>query len=183
MAKMAPGIHFTGTIGNVCYYQVGDRTYLRSKSSLTRKRVLDSKEFASTRKHASAMGRASKIGSVIYRGLPADIKARWIFRIITGEAASLLYSGKNEEDVKALLWKKYIEDASGGNKESVAANCANIVPSTKESKQRLKKILMNRWEEKGYSAYQFKSAWTELRYFDTYDGVGIFHQRHRLAAA
>src|SRR5712672_2962614 len=107
MAKLPEGVHFTGTIGNVCYYEIGDRTYARTKSSLTRKRVLKSKSFEKTRKHASDLALASRIASAIYKLLPADVKGRWIYRAITGEAASLLYKGKTEQEVKECLWKKY----------------------------------------------------------------------------
>src|SRR5688572_33251175 len=100
MAKLPEGIHFTGTVGNTCYYEMGNRTYARTKSSLTRKRVLKDKAFEKTRKHASDLGLASKIGSEIYKALPVDIKGRWLYRAITGEAASLLYEGKTLEEVK-----------------------------------------------------------------------------------
>src|SRR5262249_40393367 len=110
MAKMNEGVFISGTIGNLTFYQMYGRTYMRTKSSLTRKRVLKSAAFENTRKHAADLGRAAQIGSVVYRALPAEMKGRWLYRSITGEAASLLYEGQPEEEVLAFLWKKYIED-------------------------------------------------------------------------
>jgi hypothetical protein len=159
MAKLAEGVHFTGTIGNICYYEIGDRTYSRIKSSLTRKRVLKNKEFEKTRKHAGDLALASKIASAIYKVLPSDIKGRWIFRAITGEAASLLYKGKTEQEVKDLLWKKYVQDTNCANEAAIKAGCVNVVPSTKQMNLQLKKIFMDRWERQGKPVYYFKRAW------------------------
>ena len=162
MAKIKEGIHFTGTIGNLCFYQVGDRTYLRAKSSLSRKRVLKSKEFEKTRKHAKDLGRASRIGSEIYQALPADTKGRWLFREITGEAASLLYKGKNEAEVKEYLWKKYIQDSIDDNIIVPGMNRLNIFPSSsRQSRQRLKSLLLDRWRQRGRSASDFKRRWED----------------------
>ena len=159
MAKLAEGVHFTGTIGNICYYEVGGRTFMRKKSSLTRKRVLKSKEFEKTRKHASDLALAARIGSAIYKLLPADIKGRWIYRAITGEAASLLYKGKGEQEVKDFLWKKYILDTECASEEVIKSGSVNIIPSTKSINHRLKMIFLDRWEKQGRAVYDFKRAW------------------------
>ena len=170
MAKTPKGIHFTGTVGNICFYQWGDRTFARAKSSLTRKRVLKSKEFASTRKYASDMGNASRIASGIYRALPSDVKGRWLFRAIAGEAASLIYKGKEEKEVKDILWNKYILDIDcantkiirpNSNKEAMKVSCLNTAPSSKQVNRQLQSIFLERWEKQGKPAYYFKRAWKQ----------------------
>jgi hypothetical protein len=166
MAIMEKGVHVSATVGNVCFYQMGGRTYQRKKSSLTRKRVLKSKSFEKTRKCAADLGRAARIGSVIYKALPGDIRDRWIYRAITGEAASLLYEGKEEQEVKDLLWKKYIETTKSENEETIIINGNNMVHSTKESNIQLRKIFFERWEKQGKSDYYFKQAWQKRGYFN-----------------
>jgi hypothetical protein len=113
MAKVMEGFHIRGTFGNVTFYPLNGHTYVRTKSSLSRERVLKSASFEKTRKYASDLGRAARIGSFIYKALPA-IKARWIYQTITGEAASLLYEGMQEQEVKDMLWKKYLEETGIG---------------------------------------------------------------------
>jgi hypothetical protein len=162
MGKMAKGIHFTGTIGNISYYEIDGQTYVRIKSSLTRERVLKDKKFEKTRKYAGDLGRASRIGSAVYRALPADIKGRWIFRAITGEAASLLYEGKSEQEVRNILWKKYIQDTDCRNETTDSAPINYTVrplPSTKKSNRRFQLIFLRLWEKQGKPARYFKRAW------------------------
>ena len=159
MGKLDKGVHFTGTIGNLCYYEMGDSTYVRSKSSLTRKRVLKDKAFEKTRKYASNLGLASQIGSEIYRALPRDIKGRWLYRTITGEAASLLYEGMQEQEVKDSLWKKYIHDTACYNEEAIKAGCDNLSPASKESRVQLRKVFYERWIIQSKSQFSFKRVW------------------------
>ena len=109
MAKLRP-ISISGTVGNVCIYEVDGQLYMRSKSSLSRKRVLKSKAFEKTRRYASDMGKAAKLGSAIYWDLPVAKRNRSVYQAITGMAASLLYKGVSDEEVQNLLKKKYVDD-------------------------------------------------------------------------
>jgi hypothetical protein len=94
------------TAGNVCVYRMRGKVYLRSKSSLTRKRVLKSKAFEKTRKYAGDLGKASRLASAIYREFPSAKRDRSKYQAITGMAASLLYQGLGEEEVQEMLKKK-----------------------------------------------------------------------------
>jgi hypothetical protein len=164
MARVRGGVPISGTIGNVTFYQMYGRTYVRSKSSLTRKRVLKSKEFEKTRKHAGHFGIAAKIGSVIYKALPLDLRSeRWFYRAIAGEAASLLYKGMQEEEVKELLWKKYIKDtgAVAEGKKEIEQGEYNGYLFTKESNRKLREVFYQRWEKQGLLDYWFKRAWSK----------------------
>ena len=109
MAKLRP-ISISGTVGNVCIYEVDGQLYMRSKSSLTRKRVLKSKAFEKTRRYASDMGKAARLGSTIYWDLPPAQRNRSVYQAITGMAASLLYKGMSEEEVQNIVKKKYVDD-------------------------------------------------------------------------
>ncbi|HET6769592.1 MAG TPA: hypothetical protein VFH08_19430 [Chitinophagaceae bacterium] len=111
MAKLQP-ISISGTVGNVCVYEVDGKLYMRSKSSLTRKRVLKSKAFERTRRYANDMGKAARLGSAIYWDLPVEKRNRAVYQSITGMAASLLYKGVSEEEVQNMLKKKYVDNKS-----------------------------------------------------------------------
>ncbi|MEO8405505.1 MAG: hypothetical protein ABI480_12945 [Chitinophagaceae bacterium] len=164
MAKVPANIHFTGTIGNISFYQVGGVTFARAKSSLTRKRVLKSKEFEKTRKYASDLGTASRIGSAIYKALPADVKGRWVFRAITGDAASMLYAGKSEATIKDLLWWKYVDSIYGKKEEKVNSSAAPV--STKQTNRQWRTIFQERWEKQGKPTQFFLRAWQQGKSFN-----------------
>lgn len=166
MAIAKKGMHFTGTLGRINYYEIDGRTYARIKSSLTRGRVLKEKEFEKTRKYAADLGTASRIGSFIYKALPADIKGRWIFRAITGEAASLIYTGKEEQEVKDLLWEKYIENTGCTNNEAGNNNQGNTKFSSKKSNKQFHSIFIYLWEKQGKPSRYFKRAWKHRKRFN-----------------
>lgn len=165
MARLAEGIHFSGTIGELTYYQRWGITYVRTKGSVTRERVLKSREYATTRRYAGKLAVASRIASPVYRALPADRRARWVFRTITGEAASLLYKGMTEQEVTQALWKKYIQDTEC-DKNSVNPPAYNPYSSTKETKDKLRKLFLERWEKQEKDLYDFKMAWRYPRSYD-----------------
>jgi hypothetical protein len=165
MAKMLGAIPISGTIGNLTFYQMWGKTYVRKKSSLSRKRVLKSKEFEKTRQCANAFGIASQIGAEIYSELPDDIKHRWFYRAIMGEAATLLYDGQTEEEVREILWKKYIED-TGVQKEPESTNIKGIRTSSKETSSKLREIFSDRWEMQGRAVADFRRAWQKRGRFN-----------------
>jgi hypothetical protein len=171
MARVQSGIPISGTIGNATFYQMFGRTYVRKKSSLTRKRVLKSKAFEKTRKCARDLGLAAKIGSVIYKALPLDIrKDRWLYRAITGEAASLLYEGKEYQEVKELLWEKYITDTGAipENDKTIEEGSWNNHRSTKETNIKIRSVFQERWQKQGMLYYWFKRAWKKRGKFNPY---------------
>jgi hypothetical protein len=162
MARLAKAIHLRATIDNLIFYPRWGNTYIRTKGTVTRERVLKSQEYASTRKYAGDLALASKIASPIYRALPADIKARWIFRSITGDAASLLYKGMSEKEVTDILWKKYIKDTAS-NKKPVTSQAYNPLPSTKGTRNKLKKLFFDLWKKQDKHLPHFKMAWENPR--------------------
>jgi hypothetical protein len=97
------------TIGDLVFYKMDGQHYVRLKSSLTGKRVKTSPRFRRTMFYASLMGRASKIGSLIYKALPENWRQFWMYRAFTGEALTMLKEGKNEEEIKNFLWKIYVQ--------------------------------------------------------------------------
>jgi hypothetical protein len=187
MAKLADDVHYSGTVGNVTFYQMWGKTYVRKKSSLTRKRVMKSKTFEKTRRYANDLGRAAQIGSIIYKALPADLKERWLYRAITGEAATLLYEGKAGQEVKDFLWKKYIQN-TGVEEEAKAIlpladshpRYRNLVESSIHSNRRLRDLFLERWERQGRDLYYFKQAWQNRGYFNRHRFREVLDQRNHL---
>lgn len=111
------------------------------------------------------MGIASRIASPIYRALPEDRRSGWVFRSITGEAATLLYKGMNEKEVSETLWKKYIQDTEC-NKEEIKPSAYNPFRSSRETKEKLRKLFLDRWIKQDKDISDFKEAWRDPRSYD-----------------
>lgn len=109
MPELIGNIPFIGTVGRVCFYRVGKQIFIRTKSSLTGKRVKKDPAFHRTMENARLLGRAAKIASVVYKGLAKDFRQFWMYRAFTGEAIGLLRQGMPDENIKDLLWKTYVK--------------------------------------------------------------------------
>jgi len=88
---------------------VGKEVYMRKKSRLTGKRVKKDKAFQRTMENAGILAKASRIGSVTYKGLPEDFRQFWMYKAFTGEAIRLLREGMPTGDVQQLLKKVYVD--------------------------------------------------------------------------
>ena len=105
MARLRTPPPFTGTIDGICVYKMRGRFYLRAKSSLSAERVKNAPEFEQTRVHAALLGKASKIGSVLYSELSRKQKKKSTYRWITGQVMTMLKNGMEEEEIVGN-WKK-----------------------------------------------------------------------------
>ena len=88
------------TTCNLTFYKMYGQHCIRSKSSLTGKRVKRSKKFARTMQNAGVMAKASKIVTPLYYGLTEDWRCQDVFRKLTGIAVKLLHQGKNKAEVE-----------------------------------------------------------------------------------
>lgn len=91
---------YTGTIGNATYYVMNGIGYVRSKSSLSGKRVKTSPAFKKTMEFARKLGEASTLASALYKTVPAKQKSIGLFRKITGMVITGFRKGNNVEEVK-----------------------------------------------------------------------------------
>ncbi|HNP20615.1 MAG TPA: hypothetical protein PKM63_20535 [Panacibacter sp.] len=103
MAKQAGQILITGTIDQLCFYQMDGIFYVRKKSSLSGKRVKGDPAFAGTMRYANLLAEAAKIASGLYRVLPVEQKAKGLYKVLTGKVMQLLKAGKSAEQVVGLL--------------------------------------------------------------------------------
>ncbi|HEY4148071.1 MAG TPA: hypothetical protein VGM41_04045 [Chitinophagaceae bacterium] len=117
MAIQSGPFYLERTIDDVCFYRIGDKYYVRMKSSLSRKQVLFGKRFRRTMESAGRMARGSKIGSVIYRLLPVDFREFWMYRSFVGEAVKLIKAGKTDEEAMLVLMERYAKEFMPGYAE------------------------------------------------------------------
>jgi len=103
VAKQAGPYKITGTIDNICFYQMEGQYYARQKSSLTGKRVKKDPAFARTMVKAHLLGKASKLASLIKQSFPKEEQGRALFQLRTGKVMRLMKEGFGEEEIKAML--------------------------------------------------------------------------------
>lgn len=140
MAEVFAPFIIERTIGNLTFYRMEGRSFVRKKSSLTRKKVLYSPQFERTRHYAGLMAKASRIGSRVYNALPAYWRQGWMYRSFTGEALTGLKAGKEEAEILQVLWQRYIEPVV--NKQ------APEMPIVAQPKRAYRKLNSNYWKSK-----------------------------------
>jgi hypothetical protein len=110
MAKIIGGVHppFIGTRNNLTIYLLKGEYVIRTKSSLTGKRVKRDPAFAKTMKYAGWLKQGARIASCIYRQLPVDERIYKQYRQLTGKAMLLLKEGFAVDDVITMLEAVYL---------------------------------------------------------------------------
>ncbi|PSL50178.1 hypothetical protein CLV51_1011522 [Chitinophaga niastensis] len=90
MAWQSGPVVYVGTIGICCFYKLGDKYYLRRKSTLSGKRVKKDPVFRNTMKYAGILATASRMAAAVYRALPKEQKKHVLYRKLTGIAMKML---------------------------------------------------------------------------------------------
>jgi hypothetical protein len=108
MARQSGPYKITGTIDNLCFYEMEGKFYARKKSSLTGKRVKKDPLFANTMRYAKLFSTASVIASAVYKKMPAEQKVKGLYRKLTGQAMQLLKAGNTESFVSRSLEDFYL---------------------------------------------------------------------------
>jgi hypothetical protein len=122
MAKQVGPFKITGCYDHICFYKMDGEYYARMKSSLTGKRVKKDPAFRRTMEYAGLLGQASKIASVVYRGLTMKKREKGSYRKLTGQAMQLLKAGKTKEEILLLLQPgKRVEHKADNIKKKPAA--------------------------------------------------------------
>ena len=106
MAFNVADIVYTGTYGNLSFYFWKGVYCVRTKSSLTGKRVRTSAVFRNTMQSAGRLSRASKTAAQVYRQLPDGWKLHSLYRKMTGIGIQLLKEREySPEEIETILWQ------------------------------------------------------------------------------
>ncbi len=99
-------ITFTGSYGNLVFYYWRGKYCVRTKSTLSGKRVKTSARFRKTMQNASKLGCASKIAAHVYRRLPDSWKLHSLYRKMTGLGFQLLKEKEHSNiEIETALWQ------------------------------------------------------------------------------
>ena len=90
MARQTGAIKITRTVDDLTFYQMEGEYYVRTKSSLTRKKFFTNKAFEGSRKSRERLRDGSKLASCVYKQLP-EVKRKYpVFCELKSVAIKLL---------------------------------------------------------------------------------------------
>jgi hypothetical protein len=96
--------------GRVVFYPHPCGLIVRYLNPHTRKRILKDPHFAAFRKCSKLLAKASKIGSAVYKALPADFRQFWMYRAFVGEAMKMMKDqAMTGEQTLESLFRTYVE--------------------------------------------------------------------------
>ncbi|AXY74894.1 hypothetical protein D3H65_13250 [Paraflavitalea soli] len=133
MARLTSAPSFIGTYGPITVYFMFGRYYIRSRSSLTGKRVKKDPAFRKTMQYAALLAKASPIALKVYALVPLRYKKHTLRCKITGEVMTWLKYGWNETDIIEWLAQKYVPKY-GGMQLSVEAPSTVLRPSYRRAR-------------------------------------------------
>lgn len=108
MAILHGHLNFTGRIGEVVYYYVGNEIYVRTVFAGQRKRVMKDQRYELFRLYGSFFSQSSKIGSFIYRALGLKNQQK-IYNKMVGEAQKFFrHTGMSGEQVMEVMVEKWM---------------------------------------------------------------------------
>ncbi|AXY74019.1 hypothetical protein D3H65_08495 [Paraflavitalea soli] len=113
MARLTSTPSFIGTYGPVTVYFMFGKYYMRSRSSLTGKRVKKDPAFRKTMQYAALLAKASPIALKLYAVVPLPNKKHKVRCKITGEVMTWLRYGWSDTDIIEYLAKKYAPPYGG----------------------------------------------------------------------
>jgi hypothetical protein len=110
MARQTGPILFEGTISIVTGYQMNGKHYLKMKSSISRKRVLQDLQFKNTRRYAAWFGQASSIAKQVYHEVPLENRSQHgLWYPLRKKAESLVRKELPRSEIIRLLKEEFIE--------------------------------------------------------------------------
>jgi len=133
--------------------------YIRSRSSLTGKRVKTEPVFYNTMKYADLMAKGSPIASKVYALVPLQHRQKNLCRKITGEAMTWLKYGWSAADIIEWLTKKYVPQY-GGMQLPMEAPVTVLRPSYRRSKPGVSSSIQDLFKHSPFSESTFElRAW------------------------
>jgi len=159
MAEVFAPFIIKRTMHNLTFYCMEGRNFVRTKSSLTRKRVLRSSEFERTRYYAGLMAKASKIGSFVYNALPEYWRQGWMYRSFTGEALTMLKARKKENEIQHILLLRYVAVIVNKQPANEAIAALPVQP-----KRAYRKLNTTYWKDKTIKSTRRKANRQRLLY-------------------
>lgn len=151
MAKQCGSYIITGTIDNICFYEMNGKGYARISNPLSSKRVKTAPEFEGTRRHAALLQQASPIACAVYKTLPKEKRNATHRRRLTGTAIQMLKKGNTiavietqlEADALLMLAEMLINEVpqeESAGKERLKSAAGGLQSSEGRAFRRVQKV-------------------------------------------
>jgi len=122
MARQVGPIYFTGTVGDLVFYKLGEHYYMRQKGDYNTKAVQKPGARPLMQLKQREFGRASALAKEVYwRRLPRNKRGHGVHGALTKIARQLLQQGKTDAEVKALVVPLYLGEAAKPEESTVTA--------------------------------------------------------------
>jgi hypothetical protein len=109
MARQVGPNFIVGTIGNLTYYKMNGKYYVKAKTVHNKRRIKTDKCFALTRRNASWFGMASSLASEAYHPLYFDLRDKErIYTPLLARSVELVRMGLSKEEVLLQL-KRFLD--------------------------------------------------------------------------
>lgn len=165
MAKQCGSYIITGTIDNVCFYEMNGKGYARISNPLSSSRVKTAPEFAGTRRHAALLQQASPIACAVYKTLPKEKRNATHRRKLTGTAIQMLKQGNTitvietqlQADALLMLAEMLINEApqeESAGKERLKSSAGELQSSAGRTCGRVPKANRPRVNLRGNALYK-----------------------------
>ena len=110
MATQKGPIMFEGTIGNMTGYEMNGKHFLKMKSSVSRRRILQSDRFSNTRRNANWFAAAQKIAAEVYRVMPLNERGQHlVWYPMRNRAQELVRRGLDKEEIICRLKQEFMK--------------------------------------------------------------------------
>jgi hypothetical protein len=111
MATQSGTVLFEGTLGNITGYRMNGKYYLKTKTSLTRRKILSSNCFSNTRRNAKWFGEAQSIAKQVYHELPPNKHNQYkVWYPLRNKAQALVRKELPREQIIILLRTEFVSD-------------------------------------------------------------------------
>ncbi|PZR28258.1 MAG: hypothetical protein DI535_07585 [Citrobacter freundii] len=108
MAILKGHLKFTGRIGELLYYYVGNQIYVRTVFAGQRKRVMKDKRYELFRLYGTFFSQSSKIGSFVYKALGVKNEQK-VYNKLVGEAQKFFkHTGMSGQQILEVMVEKYL---------------------------------------------------------------------------
>jgi|GEM_PF-4160908 len=108
MAISKGPLKFTGRLGELVFYYMGNEIYVRAVFAGQRKRVMKDKRYELFRLYGTFFSQSSKIGSFIFRALGLKNEKK-LYNKMVGEAQKFFkHTNLNGEQVMEVMMEKYM---------------------------------------------------------------------------
>ncbi|MBB1285078.1 hypothetical protein HRH25_11900 [Flavisolibacter sp. BT320] len=130
MAKQTGPVKLTGTIDDLCFYEMEGGYFVRRKSSLSGKRFQKDSAFSGSRRSCSRFGAGNRLASVLYRSISKEKRVYSLFCFLKGKSILLLKEGKSLREAEVIL-RDYLVDFGLIEREKMKVSAKTKTGSSK----------------------------------------------------